>query len=84
MINYKSEKWAKEVQKWIEPVNEQQSIKGRWSNVTRKQTVEIKEVKMSDWYKVLVVEYYHKDCKHGIFYYFKPVTQFLRSYEKAK
>jgi hypothetical protein len=50
-MSYNTEKWIKEVQKWKTPIDDKQLIKGRWSNVTRKQTVEVIEVSFSEWYQ---------------------------------
>jgi hypothetical protein len=71
----------KQKQIFSEPVDESIIPRGKWSNVTRNQIVEVQEVKMSSELQVKVVEYYWKDCPFGRYYYFKPLTQFLRSYE---
>ena len=74
-------KWIKERDKYKIPVNEKEIRKGKWSNVTRSQIVEVNEVSQSKMLGVPVVEYYWKECPVGRYYYIKPVTQFLRSYE---
>lgn len=73
-------KWINEKQKYNIPVNVDEIRKGKWSNVTRNQVVEVNEIKTSEMLGVKVVEYYYKDCPIGRYYYIKPVTQFLRSY----
>jgi hypothetical protein len=67
-----------------EPVDENKRPKGKWSNVTRDQIVEVVNNIMSSELQVNVVEYYWRDCPHGRYYYFKPLTQFLRSYEAKR
>jgi hypothetical protein len=74
-------KWKKEKDRYNIPVDVKEIRKGKWSNVTRLQIVEVIEVSQSQMLGVPVVEYYWKECPIGRFHYIKPLTQFLRSYE---
>jgi hypothetical protein len=81
-MNYK--RWIEEKERYKIPVDEKIIPRGKWSNVTRNQIVEVQGVEMSSELQVNIVEYYWKDCPIGRYYYFKPLTQFLRSYEAKR
>ena len=76
--------WKKEKDRYMIPVDEREIPKGTWRNVTRDQVVDVTDVRQSEMLGVKVVEYYWKDCQIGRYYYMKPLTQFLRSYAKAR